>query len=115
MKKISTELLASTVESKRQELKLTKEKLGDLTGINRLQIAKIEDQKFIPSLPQLEKLAEVLDFSISSLFTEETKEDVFLALRGSAKTEEEKHGVEKMISMMLCLRKHELLRKNRHG
>lgn len=115
MKKISTELLASTVESKRQELKLTKEKLGELTGINRLQIAKIEDQKFIPSLPQLEKLAEILKFSISDLFTEETKEDVFLALRGSARTEEEKKGVEKMISMMLCLRKHELLRKKRNG
>jgi len=115
MTKISTELLASIIKTKRLDLKITKEKLGYLTGINRLQIAKIEDQKFIPSLPQLEKLAEVLNFQISMLFTEETKEDVFLALRGSAKTKDENHGVETMISMMLCLCKHELLRKKRHG
>jgi transcriptional regulator with XRE-family HTH domain len=115
MQKISLEVLADTVKVKREELSLTKEKLGNLTGIHRLQIGRLEKREFFPSLPQIEKLCEVLKFEFSSLFLEDTREDIFLALRGKAETVDERNGVEKMISMMLCFRKQEVLRKRLHG
>ena len=114
MKKISMSTLADTVVSKRAKLNMSLQKLSDLTGIHRLQIGRLEKCEYLPSLTQIEKLCEVLRFDFSTLFTEETAEDVFVALRGKAQTEAEQRGVEKMISMMLCLRKHDVLRQRLH-
>ena len=42
--------------------------LSDLTGINRAMLSRLESQDYTPSIPQLEKLGEVLDFEPISLF-----------------------------------------------
>ena len=54
--KISLEKLAKAVQEKRKVLGLTQDELGRITEINRLLIGRIESQKFLPSIPQLENL-----------------------------------------------------------
>ncbi len=73
MKKISFTLLADTVSQKRKEKNITLQQLSALTGINRAMISRLEKQDYQPSLGQLEKLGEVLDFEPVSLFVEEEK------------------------------------------
>ena len=57
MKKLSQSLLASTVTGKRKEKKITQQQLVDLTGINRGMLSRLEQQDYIPSIEQIEKLA----------------------------------------------------------
>ena len=68
MKKLSQSLLASTVTGKRKEKKITQQQLADLTGINRGMLSRLEQQDYIPSIEQIEKLGEVLDFEVTDLF-----------------------------------------------
>lgn len=68
MKKISTALLANIVETKRKEKKLTQMQLSELTGINRAQLSRLETQDYLPLIPQLEVLGEVLNFDITEVF-----------------------------------------------
>ena len=44
--------------------------LAEATGINRVLISRIEKQDFIPSIPQLEQLGEVLGFEPDSVFAD---------------------------------------------
>ena len=71
MKKLSLDLLVSTVIDKRKEKKLTQKQLSELTGINRTMIGRLEKKDFMPSIAQLETLGEVLDFEPISMFIEE--------------------------------------------
>ena len=68
MKKLSLSLLAKQVTDSRKEKKITQQQLSDLTGINRAMLSRLESQDYTPSIPQLEKLGEVLDFEPISLF-----------------------------------------------
>lgn len=111
MKNISTQLLSKTVIEKRKGENYTQEELGNKTGINRQIVGRIETGKFIPSISQLNSLMDVLNFGIEDILEEE-QENVFVALRGEAKTEGEKEWVDKMLSMMLTLRKHSRLQKS---
>ena len=111
MKKISTSKLSQIVQKKRSELGLTQEELGKLTKINRLLIGKLEAQKFIPSIPQMESILKELNITLDEIIEEEDSESVFIALNGEAKTEKEHECIDRFISMMLCLRKHETLRR----
>lgn len=105
MKKLSTSKLANTVKSKREEKKLTLIELSELTGINRVMIGCIEKEDFIPSITQLESLANTLEFNITYMFIEENQhENSFVAMRSEALSDSEKEGVEKLFSMMLSLR-----------
>lgn len=74
MKKISTSLLASNVKQLRKSLGYTMEELSKRTGIHRVMISRIEKEDYIPSIDQLEKLSETLDFEITDLFVETNKE-----------------------------------------
>lgn len=56
------------VLSKRKELGFSQQELADKTGINRAMISRIEKGDYIPSIPQLESLAQVLEFDLASLF-----------------------------------------------
>lgn len=114
MKQISLELLGQLVRQKRKEREWTKIRLSELTQINRQLIAKIEDGAFVPSVPQLTTLCNVLNIDTNDLLVEASPKNVFAAMMGSAKTLEEQDGFEKMISMMLCIRKHERLRRIAH-
>lgn len=71
MKKLSIDKLSNTIISKRKEKKLTQSQLADSTGINRIMIGRIENKEYIPSIEQLQKLGEVLDFEVVDLFIDD--------------------------------------------
>ena len=77
MKKLSQSLLTKLVISSRKEKNITQIQLSELTGINRSMLCRLEAEDYIPSIPQLEKLSQVLDFDITSLFIEEGKTTKF--------------------------------------
>ena len=68
MKKLSISALAETVSTKRKEKSMTQQELSDATGINRALISRLEQKDFIPSIPQLEKLEEILGFEMEEVF-----------------------------------------------
>lgn len=111
MKKIDFDKLSQLIQEKRKNKGITQDKLGELTGINRQVIGRIELGKSVPSVQQLDLLLEILDIEFESILKDDDKKDVFMAMRGEARTEEEIKGLEKMISMMLCLKKHDRLRR----
>ncbi|CYU98850.1 nucleotide sugar dehydrogenase [Streptococcus suis] len=67
-KEFSQEFLKTIIFSKRKELGYSQQELSDLTGINRTMISKLEQGEYLPSIPQLLALSNVLDFEINSLF-----------------------------------------------
>ena len=67
---LSSVILADLVASKRKEKSMTQQALAEATGINRALISRIEKQDFIPSIPQLEQLGEVLGFEPDSVFAD---------------------------------------------
>ncbi len=71
MKKLSQRLLAMTVSRARKQKKLTQANLASLTGINRSLIGRIENEEYLPLIPQLEALADTLDFEITDMFVED--------------------------------------------
>ena len=73
MKKISLDKLADTISINRKKLKITQQDLADKTGINRSMISRIEACDYMPSIDQLQAIAEVLDFEPVDLFIEEKK------------------------------------------
>lgn len=73
MKKLSVEKLADFVSTYRKSKNFSQRNLSDLTGINRTMISRIESCNYVPSIDQLQVLAEVLGFDIVDLFVEEGK------------------------------------------
>ena len=71
MKKLSSSLLASTISARRNAQSISQAKLAELTGINRALISRIESQTFTPSVDQLQSLAEVLNFNITDVITDD--------------------------------------------
>lgn len=71
MKKLSIELLADTVLQKRKEKNISQQELANQTGINRTMISHLEAKDYMPSINQLEALANVLDFDITELFIDD--------------------------------------------
>ena len=71
MKKLSLPLLSEAVISRRKALGLTQAELAEKAGMNRSVLSKLESQKYIPSIPQLQALAEILDFELTDYFIEE--------------------------------------------
>ncbi|MGQ7392123.1 nucleotide sugar dehydrogenase [Streptococcus suis] len=67
-KEFSQEFLKNIIFSKRKELGYSQRELSDLTGINRAMISKLEQGEYLPSIPQLLALSNVLEFEINSLF-----------------------------------------------
>lgn len=68
MKKISTTLLANIVESRRKALHMTQAALAAQTGINRSLLSRLEQNLYLPSIPQLEALGDVLNFDLEDVF-----------------------------------------------
>lgn len=115
MYQISLEKLSTIVEQQRRKFGLSQDELGKLTDINRQMISRIEMRKYVPSLPQLNSLLKVLEISFEEIIEDKTREDIFMAMLGETKTEQEQKGFKRMISMMLCLRKHDRLRRSIYG
>ena len=71
MKKISYQKMADTIITKRKEKNLTQAQLGEMTGINRGMISRLEGLDYLPSIDQLQAIAEALEFEITDLFEED--------------------------------------------
>ena len=71
MKKMSAEVLSNILTTHRKERGLSQVQLAEMTGINRMMIGRIEKKDYVPSIEQLQLLAEALDFDITDLFVEE--------------------------------------------
>lgn len=112
MKILSTKKLAETVKTLREEKGYTREKLGELTSINRIMIGRIEREDFTPSIIQFEALSNVLGFDLTEMFVENERTNSFVALRSEALSESEKEGLDKLFTMMLSLRQQIKLRSS---
>ena len=110
MKRLSQEKMIEIVKQLRKSKGLTQEQLSDETGINRQMIGRLEKKEYMPSISQLEKLAEVLGFSIPDLYVE-NEPMIYTAYRSSSMSEEERKGVEHMFEMMMVSKQQLLLRK----
>ena len=110
MKQLSQTLLAQYVKDNRRLKGFTQEELCVRTGLNRATIGRIERLQFVPSIEQLEKLAEVLSFDIASVFVE-TKPTIYTAFRGKYVENEDAKSVDHLFEMMLAARKQINLRK----
>ena len=71
MKKMNKQLLADTIRRRRKEKGLSQNELADQVKINRSMVGRIENGAYIPSIEQLERLAEVLGFEPTDLFQAE--------------------------------------------
>ena len=77
MKKLSLKLLAETVAARRKAMKITQIKLAEMTGIHRGLISRLESEDFMPSVDQLQALAEVLQFDTAALMVSDNVSATF--------------------------------------
>ncbi len=70
MKKLSLQLLADTVVSRRKALKITQAQLAKSTGIHRGLLSRLESHDYTPSIDQLSALAEALNFDPTDMFVD---------------------------------------------
>ena len=85
MKHLSKSLLAKTVRDSRKTAHLSQQELADKVHMHRTMIGRIEKKDYVPTINQLERLGEVLNFEPSSFFVEEasTKSTPSLCMQGS--------------------------------
>ena len=69
MKKLSIQLLADTVVSRRKAGKITQAQLSKATGINRGLLSRLESLDYVPSIDQLQALGEALDFDPTDIMS----------------------------------------------
>ena len=81
MKTFSKTVLSRLLRQQRREKGLTQDEVARRTGINRALIGRAENGKFIPSLEQLQALAEALDFDPTLVFAEDMPASKTPALR----------------------------------
>ena len=87
MKRLSTDKLIKTITNQRKSKSLSQAQLSELTGINRTMIVRIEKGDYIPTIDQLQNLAEALNFDITELFVEDSS-DATTSTNTPTKTEE---------------------------
>ena len=68
MKKFSQEKFVEEILDLRKEKGLTQAQLAEATGINRAMIGRIENSDYIPTIDQMEALADVLGFETADMF-----------------------------------------------
>lgn len=73
MKIISYQLLAETLIQGRKAKHMTQADLAKAANMNRVMIGRIERMEYVPSLPQLQALAKVLEFDPTTLFIDDTE------------------------------------------
>jgi len=75
MKKIDIKLLSKIVKTNREKLNISQIDLAKKTNINRAMISKIESEKYMPSIEQLEQLEKVLKFEIDDILLDDSKKE----------------------------------------
>lgn len=68
MKTFSSAILAKLILDYRKDNKVSQEALATESGINRSVLSKIEQAEHVPSIAQLEALANIIGFDITELF-----------------------------------------------
>ena len=68
MKSFSSAILAKLILDYRKDSKVSQEALATESGINRSILSKIEQAEHVPSIAQLEALANIIGFDITELF-----------------------------------------------
>ena len=114
MKILSLIVLADIIKSQRTKKNITQEQLYEQSGINRNMIGRIERMNYIPTIPQLEKLASVLSFDMEKVFVDENKPTVFTSFSDSHMTDEEQSDVDHLMDMILAAKQQIMLRKALH-
>ncbi|QTE67406.1 nucleotide sugar dehydrogenase [Clostridiales bacterium] len=70
MRNFSISKLAEIILAQRKALNLTQQELADKAGINRSMLCRLENQDYVPSLDQLTRLANTLQFDVTDVFIE---------------------------------------------
>ena len=73
MKNFSISKLAEIILAQRKLLNLTQQEVADQAGINRSMLCRLENQDYVPSLDQLTRLSNTLQFDITDIFIEYSK------------------------------------------
>ena len=73
-KETSLSIISEKLREHRVSKNLTQIELAKKTGLNRATIGRIENGLFMPSIEQLQTLASVLEFDITSLFVPRTQD-----------------------------------------
>ncbi len=76
MKQFSSDKLSSLIRTARKQQHLTQQDLADRTGIHRAMLSHIEQGEHIPSIPQLQALAEALSFDADEVFEEQQESEI---------------------------------------
>lgn len=75
MKKITKEIIASTVKEYRNKLGMTQLEVAKEAKLNRATVSRIEAASYMPSIEQLQNIAEILHFDITDLFKSEKQQN----------------------------------------
>ena len=68
MNQFSSALLSETVLSLRKAKGISQAQLAQAADMNRSMLSRLEQQKYVPSIDQLQKLGELLGFEPASMF-----------------------------------------------
>lgn len=68
MKETTKEIVASTVKEYRNKLGMTQLEVAQAAKLNRATVSRIEAASYMPSIEQLQNIAEILHFDITDLF-----------------------------------------------
>lgn len=115
MEKIDIKKISQICLDYKKDHDLTQVEMANRLSINNQIYGKIERGQHLPKLDQLEKILEITGKSFNDIIEKYNKPDVFLALKGEAKTQEEKKIFDELIEMILCLDKHRNIRENNYG
>ncbi|KJS21726.1 MAG: hypothetical protein VR72_09580 [Clostridiaceae bacterium BRH_c20a] len=115
MSKIDISKLSEICLQYKKENNLTQLEMAELLSINNQIYGKIERGQHLPKLDQIEKILEVTGKEFVDIIETGIKKDVFVALKGEAKSDEEIKVFEGLIEMILCLDKHKNIRENNYG
>ena len=75
MKNISKEIIASTVKEYRNKLGMTQLEVAKAAKLNRATVSRIEAASYMPSIEQLQNIAEILHFDITNRFKPEKQQN----------------------------------------
>ena len=78
MKKLSKQKLSNIMKQYRTKTAMTQQQLADSTSINRTMIGRIENCTYMPSIEQLETIAEKLNFELTDILENATKSNNIL-------------------------------------
>ena len=70
MRNFSISKLAEIILAQRKAMNFTQQELADKAGINRSMLCRLENQDYVPSLDQLTRLANTLQFDVTDVFIE---------------------------------------------